>query len=194
MTTSIQPAQQQSIVRRTKLELRMPEGEMPYAEWVELGRHLAQAVNSSAWWIGDWLAFGEHEYGGERYREGVVATGLDYQTLRNYKSVADRFPVSRRRDTLSFAHHEAVVALPTDEQEHWLNLAEHERLSRQQLRDAIQAARLAAGSARDVARMIPVVFRIDEPRKERYEHAAEAQGLDLREWVTWVLDQAADAA
>jgi hypothetical protein len=41
----------------------------------------------------------------------IVATGLDYQTLRNYAAVARRFELSRRRDNLSFHHHAELCAL-----------------------------------------------------------------------------------
>jgi hypothetical protein len=61
-------------------------------------------------WLGDWLIFGRYKYG-TRYRQAIGATGLDYQTLRNYAVVARRFEPSRRRSTLRAQHHAEVSAL-----------------------------------------------------------------------------------
>src|SRR5690349_19350253 len=60
---------------------------LPFGTWRELGIKIARFVNSSPWWLGDWLLFGRYKYG-RRYREAIEATGLDYQTLRNYAVVA----------------------------------------------------------------------------------------------------------
>ena len=77
---------------------------LSFGDWQQLGRRVGAVADSSAWWIGDWLLFGERSYG-RRYRGAIEATGLDYQTLRNYAWVASRFSVSRRRDDLTFGHH-----------------------------------------------------------------------------------------
>lgn len=57
----------------------------------------------SSWCLCDWLAHGEDAFTG-RYRDAVERTALDYQTLRNYAWLARPLALSRRRDTLSFAH------------------------------------------------------------------------------------------
>jgi hypothetical protein len=59
---------------------------------------------------------------GRRYKEAVAATGLDYQTLRNYAVVARRFELSRRPDNLPFQYHAEVGSLSDYEQDHWLDL------------------------------------------------------------------------
>ena len=79
-------------------------------------------AGSCAWWIGDWLLFGQQAYG-QRYKAAAEETGFDYQTLRNYAWVASRFELSRRRDSLSFQHHAEVCALSNEQQEAWLDLA-----------------------------------------------------------------------
>ncbi|MFE0423313.1 LmbU family transcriptional regulator, partial [Streptomyces sp. NPDC058953] len=72
--------------------------------WERIGSSLRELSNSSAWWLGDWLVFGEAAYGWRRYREAIERTGLDYQTLRNYAWVARRFEHQRRRDPRCCAH------------------------------------------------------------------------------------------
>jgi hypothetical protein len=60
---------------------------MPYEIWSALGPRIAAHANASRWWLGDWVVFGERRYG-HRYRVAIQATGLDYQTLRNYAASA----------------------------------------------------------------------------------------------------------
>lgn len=40
-------------------------------------RYIEGAVQ---WWVGDWLNFGERKYG-EKYAQGMDATGYAYQTV-----------------------------------------------------------------------------------------------------------------
>src|SRR3954453_23904182 len=75
-----------------------------FEDWRQLGGRIAMRASASLWWLGDWLCFGQEQYG-QRYTDAVVLTGLDYQTLRNYAMVARRFELSRRPDKLSFQHH-----------------------------------------------------------------------------------------
>ncbi len=90
---------------------------LPFEAWLAVGTQLAAVAASSAWCLGDWLAYGQAAYAG-RYQEAIEQTGLEYQTLRNYAWVAGRFELSRRRDTLSFGHHAEVAALPEPEQDY----------------------------------------------------------------------------
>ncbi|ALE77157.1 LmbU family transcriptional regulator [Pseudonocardia sp. ICBG1122] len=108
--------------------------------WEKIGSGLRELTNSSAWWLADWLIFGESTYGWRRYLEAIERTGLDYQTLRNYAWVARRFEHHRRRDALSFAHHAEVTRLSPAEQDYWLRKAETERWSRNELRRALRAS------------------------------------------------------
>ncbi|MFL1899476.1 LmbU family transcriptional regulator [Streptomyces tauricus] len=112
---------------------------LPERSWERIGTSLRELTNSSAWWLGDWLVFGESTYGLRRYREAIERTGLDYQTLRNYAWVARRFEQHRRRDGLSFAHHAEVTRLSPPEQDHWLDRAEQRKWSRNELRRAVRA-------------------------------------------------------
>lgn len=105
-----------------QIGLSFPD-EMPFDSWRELGSRVALVANCSAWWLGDWLLYGEQAYG-DRYEQAIADTSLGYQTLRNYAWVARKFPMSRRRDTLSFGHHAEVAALLDDEQDAWLARAE----------------------------------------------------------------------
>ncbi len=53
---------------------------------------------ASAWWLGDWLRYGNAKYG-EEYTRAVKITEYDAQTLMNMAYVAARVDVSIRRST-----------------------------------------------------------------------------------------------
>jgi hypothetical protein len=146
-------------------------------------------ADASAWWIGDWLLFGQSEYG-NRYKHAIAATGLDYQTLRNYAWVASRFDPARRRDTLSFGHHAEVAALPEADQEAWLRRCVVERWSRNELRRRMRASR---GQATALPAPSAIELAVAPQRRARWEAAASAAGCGLQDWMEDVLDQAAEA-
>ncbi|MFD1925740.1 LmbU family transcriptional regulator [Streptomyces beijiangensis] len=180
--------------------------------WEEIGTSLRELVNSSAWWLADWLIFGETTYGWRRYKEAIERTGLDYQTLRNYAWVARRFEHHRRHDTLSFAHHAEVTRLAPPEQDYWLRKAEQQKWSRNELRRALRAALAvqseqdgapadSGGAARETPRPAGTAAVGEGPRKvttltielsagrlESYAETAAAHGLSLDQWVAQALE------
>jgi hypothetical protein len=178
--------------RSTRTALHLDPA-LAYDDWTSLGRRVAIVADSSTWWIGDWLVFGQHAYG-NRYRAAIASTGLDYQTLRNYAWVASRFPASRRRDTLSFGHHAEVASLEEDDQEAWLRRSVVEGWSRNELRRRLRAARRGEQlEETDGAGTAAIELIVPPQRRERWEAAASAEGRPLAEWIEDVLDSAADS-
>src|SRR3954470_23447442 len=106
---------------------------LEFEAWREFGVKLGAYGNATQWWLGDWLVFGRMKYG-RRYKDAIAATGLDYQTLRNYAMVARRFPPQRRHSALTFGHHAEVCALGDDAQDYWLDIAAAGGWSRNELR------------------------------------------------------------
>jgi hypothetical protein len=102
-------------------------------------------------WLGDALAYGEHRYRG-RIKTCAGEAGLEAGTLRNAKMVCSRIPVSCRHDALTWSHHCEVglVFFDPGEIEHWLNLAEQEKLSTKDLRRRIRGhqARVRGGAVK----------------------------------------------
>ena len=99
-----------------------PIGKPTFTNWQECGVFIQEAEKSVQFWIGDWLNYGERAWG-KKYTEALEQTGLDYQTLRDYKWVASNVPLSVRKDTLSFHHHKQVASLDKEQQEHLLTKA-----------------------------------------------------------------------
>lgn len=195
MSVAARPSQ----IRRTPVSLTLAD-ELPIDEWRQIGVELAHLARRTPWWLGDWLFYGETKYGSSTpaYDEAVAATGLDRDTLMNYKSVAGKFSVSRRRENLTLSHHADVLRCKTlDEQEYWLTRAEKEAWSQKALREEIAAVQIG-GAASEGTTLVPFSFRTDEERVERWRHAALLAGLkdakgepDVRTWALNVLDQAA---
>ncbi|RKS97173.1 hypothetical protein BX286_6985 [Streptomyces sp. 3211.6] len=201
----------QAEVRKTGMIL---PANLPERSWEQIGTNLRELGNSSAWWLADWLRFGEATYGWRRYKEAIERTGLDYQTLRNYAWVARRFDHHRRRDGLSFAHHAEVARLSPPEQDYWLRRAEQQKWSRNELRRSVRAGLAAQngtaglpagggdappGAARPagpaaVGQRCPQVTKLTiELSADQLEHlsrAAAAHGLPVDKWVTRLLESA----
>lgn len=108
--------------------------DLTFAEWESVGVELFRVNAAWQWWVGDWLNYGERKYG-QTYEQALSMTGKSIQTLMNVKSVAAEFETSRRREVLSWSHHEACQALPKEQQDKVLDEAENNRLSRNWVRE-----------------------------------------------------------
>lgn len=167
--------------------------EMPFDSWRKLGCQVALVADCSAWWLGDWLVYGEQAYG-DRYEQAIADTSLSYQTLRNYAWAARKFPMSRRRDKLSFGHHVEVAALPDNEQDIWLARAEQLNWSSNKLRRALRAAKLAnqpVSGEEGTAQTRAVKIEVPAERHERWQSAAEQKNCSVADWIITTLDHVA---
>lgn len=133
----------------TDVGLELTDPEMKFDRWESLGRVLGEVHRRSAWYIGDWINFGEAVYGedaaqavegavSDRYDVAERVTGLAPSTLMNYASTCTRIARARRRKELPFTVHEVVARLEPDEQVEWLQKAIDEGWTREELRDAIR--------------------------------------------------------
>jgi hypothetical protein len=127
--------------------------------------HAVGAYRTISWWVGDWWAFGEHHYGARReITEDPGWQGPAYQTCANRAAVCRAFEISRKRDALSFSHHETVAALPPAEQDRLFDRAEREGWSRQRPRRAIKSDARAACSSEAPTRqsiIVPTAEAVD---------------------------------
>jgi hypothetical protein len=166
---------------------------MSFGSWQELGCRVALVANCSAWWLGDWLIYGEEAYC-DRYQQTIAETSLRYQTLRNYAWVARTFPMSRRRDKLSFGHHVEVAALLDEEQDMWLVRAEQLNWSCNRLRRELRAAKLASARApigEGAAQTKALRIEVPAERHDRWQSAAGQKNCLVEDWIIATLDRAA---
>ncbi len=215
-----EPAQRDAVLSFVGTQAKAQKSGMIFPEnlsersWERIGTSLRELVNSSAWWLADWLIYGETTYGWRRYKEAIERTGLDYQTLRNYAWVGRRFEHHRRRDSLSFAHHAEVTRLSPPEQDYWLRKAEQQRWSRNELRKAVRAslavqngkAEIPPSSGDDTQEVLQLAtspaaekhqqkvttltIELSADQLEYLSKAAAAHGLPVDKWVTQVLETA----
>jgi hypothetical protein len=182
-----------AIARRTSLQ---PAQHLSIESWRMLGEHICVINNSSAWWIGDWLIYGEEKYP-HRYRDALKGTALDYQTLKNYAWVARKFAPPRRRAQLSFQHHVEVAALPECEQDRWLDVAEELHWSKDKLRKAIRAELTPpeAATAAEITSEHELCIRLyaEQDQHVAWQRAAKSANISIHEWILAALDIAAAA-
>jgi hypothetical protein len=123
-----------------------PNGALDVREWAEVGRRIGSVGRNIQWLIGDWIAYGNQKFG-ERYARASKISGYDPQTLMNMVYVATRFAVSRRRENLSWSHHETLAALDPMEQDRWLDQAALHRWSVADLRAMLRVSRRELGES-----------------------------------------------
>ena len=111
---------------------------MDRRRWIEYGRRLGRAGNSSGWWIGDWIRFGSARYG-EKYALASRVTGYDRQTLMNFAYVASRIQPYERRADVSWSHHAELANLDEPARAGWLARIVSDRLSVRDLRRELRA-------------------------------------------------------
>jgi len=192
-TTGVEPsgaARSRKQVRMSGVGLQIPT-DLSFEDWEKAGRQLSGIVDSSAWWLGDWLVYGKANYS-DRYQMAIQGAGLRYQTLRNYAWVARRFDMARRRTKLTFQHHAEVASLPVEEQDWLLDQAERELWTTKQLRNAIRENR-GVDPAEEPAALETVNSRIQVPnsRVGVWRKAADYVGVEFDHWVLTMLDRAA---
>lgn len=107
---------------------------LKYEVWEQLGESIIATRESSKWWLGDWVNGGEARYH-EKYAQALDNGVYDLGTWKNFAYVAGRFTPERRREELTWSHHQAVAALEPDVADRLLALAvEHVGTSRADLR------------------------------------------------------------
>ncbi|HEY0447601.1 hypothetical protein [Actinophytocola sp.] len=115
-----------------------PAADLDCAQWIVHGERLGSIGRGVAWWIGDWMNYGNAKFG-EKYSRAARITGYDPQTLMNMAYVASRFAPDRRRAALSWSHHSEVSALDAADQDDLLTFAEETKLSARGLREEVRA-------------------------------------------------------
>jgi 16S rRNA G966 N2-methylase RsmD len=112
-------------------------------QWQEVGRLLGRMDSGVMWWWGDWWRFGKgRDWMHGEGRDWADAHGINYGTVMNAAVVANAFDFSRRRENLSFSHHQEVTAVGADaDQDDLLDWAENEKASVQKLRAKVREHR-----------------------------------------------------
>src|SRR5260370_26687242 len=129
-----------------------PVGIPTQEQWSECLDHLTHMSRHVHWWIGDLLLYGERRWG-EMYDEMIARTGYEVRTLRTLKWVAGQIEPARRRDDLTFAHHQEAAGMPPEQQDAILARAARGGLTREMVRHAVN--RLAYEAERPDVPVVP---------------------------------------
>ncbi|MGE7388931.1 LmbU family transcriptional regulator [Streptomyces sp. NPDC004126] len=183
--TSRPPAAIAREIRR-RTTLTIPRG-ISMEAWRSLGQQIEAISNSSSWWLGDWLIYGQSEFP-NRYKHAIAQTSLDYQTLRNYAWVARSFKPNQRLAELSFQHHAEVAGMEPEERGRLLKQAAEHGWSRNELRRQVRSRRATVEEERPV----PLKIKPNDDQRERWQAAAQHTSQDLLTWITTSLDDAVD--
>lgn len=112
-----------------------------FKEWLACGDFIQKANKSVHFWLGDWLRFGEGAYG-EMYTQAMDETKYAYDTLSRDKWIASRIESCRRRQNLTFSHHQEVADLEPEEQDKMLDMAEKNKMTTAEFRKAVRHYKL----------------------------------------------------
>lgn len=120
----IHPTPQPALImpgRRTRTSLELPPG-MPVEDWVACGQLLGSVEGSVQWWLGDWWAYGEHAYGARKalFEDGAPLEELEFNTVRQYGTVARHVESDDRSSLLSWKHHLFICGMSPGLQRMWL--------------------------------------------------------------------------
>ena len=170
----------------SRVALRIAEG-VEFADWQDVGRRLISLSDGVAFWVGDWLAYGEWRYG-DKYRTALTELELSYDRIRDYAYVAGNVPEPVRRDDLTWSHHRVVAKLIPAEQETWLARAAEAGWSYRQLAEELRCApQLSPPPVAEPLEQFKLTISVG--RLEAWQAAAERAGVaTTRDWAIGVLD------
>jgi hypothetical protein len=143
-------------------------------EWIKIGKGLAQVGRAVQFWVGDWACFGEKKgyYTDSKIYEQIEKiTGYSHQTIKNVKYISSRVQSSRRRDDVSFSHYAEIASLEPHEQDYYIDMIVRNKLTRNELREAIHQNDLPEEKPRPSLRNI----KIDTETQERINQAFEEE-------------------
>jgi N6-adenosine-specific RNA methylase IME4 len=153
------------------------DGVPTFREHESVGEFIRRAHKASGWWLADWLNYGESRSDFKQKLEAVLDAGIvKEKTAQNLKYIGKAIPRARRRENVDFSLHAEVAGLEPDEQDEWLEKAETEGYTRQELRKQIRAskrARIIEGQAA-LEGMFRVIYA--DPPWKYGDSAATADG------------------
>lgn len=119
-------------IQATETSLDIPEN-LPINDYYEAGTKIHSLHKSTSWLLADLLQYGDSHYG-DQFSQVVDDWGYRPETLRNALYVAKRWPKSRRRKELTFAHHQAVSSVDEAVADEMLEIAVKNGYSVKELR------------------------------------------------------------
>lgn len=172
------------------LDLTRVEKDLSFRQYEQLGFYLGLMNRSCMWWIGDWLIYGEGRYA-DRFEQALAITGLAESTLLNRMSVCRQIAIPERRVGLSFSLHAELTALSPRDRRYWLDRADRNNWTRQQLRAAMEEKAKRDVDDTGTQTRVPGTGEVDE---KRVVEAAQRIVAEKRDYGTdWLVSREAMA-
>jgi hypothetical protein len=171
------------------------DGDLDDEELRALARQLGRMQNAVRWWLGDilvlventWPKDGQPSFG--KWDDVLAELGLEPATGAHYRRVARGVPIERRRERLSWSHHERVAKLPAKEQEQWLDRCEKEGLSVHHLHVATRVALVAPTDPAPDLELVATRLIAPSESIARWRAAAAERGVSLSALAVEALEQ-----
>ena len=111
--------------------------DMTFDQYQKIGRTFQQIQRSLAFWMGDWMNYGEQKFG-DIAMQAVEDTGKSVETLIKWKAVAFRVRREIRVKELGWTHHFYVCYTPEDQRGPLLQMALNVGLTSRELKDVVK--------------------------------------------------------
>lgn len=118
----------------TQTGIEIPE-DCSEPEWDDVGHVIKRLWSSVSWVVGDWALRGLNA--GKLATQIAKDFGYEVSTIDSYASVCRSIHGLMRHQALSFDVHRPVMKLQPDQQQYFLDLAEHNHWNKAQLYEAI---------------------------------------------------------
>lgn len=159
-----------------------PNSPPDFEMWDRTGVWLRYIHTGTQFWLGDWLNYGEANYG-EKYGQAVEHTGYELHTLQTYAWVARQVPRSNRLEAVPFGHYaNGIAALPPEQQAEMAQRVAKEGMTQSELKSLLAEKRAAAGD-RPVDLWLIVKCK-DQKDFDKLEKQMTDQGREVTSRVT----------
>lgn len=110
---------------------------MDFEQYQAIGKTFQQIQRSLAYWVGDWLNFGEKKFG-DIAAQAVDDTDKSIETLLKWKAVAFRVPRQLRLIAPTWTHAFYVAYVPEEQRGPLLQMALNVGLTSRELKDVVK--------------------------------------------------------
>lgn len=159
--------------------------ELPFNEWLEIGRAKAESLRKDQWAFADWFAYGKRRAKADPLFAEQLALAMpeiaeDPKRLEQAAKVAEAFPAIDRDLSLSFDHYAALASLPHGEARKLLERAKVEHIPPRALIDRTERPTPLLGDDELLSSFIRHWNRLPrDVRLDAAEMIAEADGGEI---------------
>jgi hypothetical protein len=116
-----------TIDRTDAIALTLPD-DLPFAEWMDVGKGLFEQRRRADWLLADWWKHGHQQYRDDpQFALVLEQTAADPKRLSAMAKVAEAFPPHMRAGSLSFEVHREIASVADEDRLAMIHRADTER-------------------------------------------------------------------